>query len=551
VRGVLLSCLLPILLLVLAASCALRTQGVYQSDTGPEDPPAEDGTVHPDEDGVDEGDEPPDEPVDPPSDDPPPEDDGAAEPDGEADAPEEEEEIEVCIDLDGDLLGEGCPAGPDCDDTIRHCGADCSDGNANGLPDCAETTWLRTINHGTYYEAAHAALATPDDGVLLAGMSSADFWTLRLDGGGEVLWQSYLRGAFVNVARSLVPVIPGDHVILAGYTSSYGMGGYDLWLVELDAGGVAVRQGTVGGSGDDFALSACNTSDGMMAVTGSTTTGATTMSPDVLLIKLQTTGTLQWQAALGGSYTDEGRSIIETSDGSYVVAGMTGTAGLSSKALIVKLDRTGTVVWQKAFGSGTVQAEASDVVESADGNLVVAGFVEELLDRQVLVMKLDGSGGVLWTRSIGTVAPEEGFALHACADGGVLVAGKIEETFDGSMLLFKMDADGVILWQKVIDIAGSVDAAYALEELPSGDIIVAGGGGETENSDLVVARLLADGRFMGTCPEVTDGAAAASDAVLTAANPALTLRVTMLSAMATIQSAEAHLFTNSRLCPPP
>jgi hypothetical protein len=546
-RGVLLSCLLPILL---AASCALRTQGVYQADTSSEDPPAEEeDTAASDDPMIEEGEEAPEESVDVPLDDPP-EDDGAGEPDGDADALEEEEEIEVCIDLDGDLLGEGCPAGPDCDDTIRHCGADCSDGNANGLPDCAETTWLRTIDHGTYYEAAHAALATPDDGVLLTGMSSADFWTLRLDGGGEVLWQNYLRGSWTNIVRGLVP-LSGDHIMLAGYTSSYGLGGYDLWIVELDGGGVPVRQGTFGGAGDDFALSVCRTSDGMMAITGSTTTGTITMAPDVLLIKLQTSGTLQWQAALGGSLSDEGRCIIEASDGSFVVAGMTGTPVTAPSALVAKIDSRGLLVWQKSFGNGTVLAEASAVVESADGNLVVAGFVEEMMNRQVLVMKLDGSGAVLWARSVGTAAPDEGFALHPCADGGVLVAGKIEETFDGSMLLFKMDADGLLLWQKVVDITASVDAAYALEELPSGDIVVAGGGGETEDSDLVVARLLADGRFTGTCTEVMDGRAAAADTVLASDDPALTLRTTTLSTVATAQLPEAPAFTNDRLCPTP
>ncbi|MBK5286119.1 MAG: hypothetical protein JJE25_12025, partial [Bacteroidia bacterium] len=143
-------------------------------------------------------------------------------------------------------------------------------------------------------------------------------------------------------------------------------------------------QKCLGGTGDDRANSIQQTSDGGYIVAGSALSNDGDVTGqhgygDYWVVKLDSFGTLQWQKCLGGDTMDYASSIIQTSDGGYIVAGhtrsnngdVTGNHG-SMDYWIVKLNSTGNLQWQKCFG-GTSDDRASCIRQTNDGGYIVAG----------------------------------------------------------------------------------------------------------------------------------------------------------------------------------
>ena len=160
--------------------------------------------------------------------------------------------------------------------------------------------------------------------------------------------------------------------IIAGYTSSYGAGGYDLWLVKTDASGTENWNKTFGGTSHDLGNSVQQTSDGGYVITGETDSyGAG--SRDLWLVKIDASGTENWNKTFGGTGGDFGYSVQQTSDGGYVIAGQTNSYGAGSFYIwLVKTDASGTENWNKIFG-GTGWDDASSVQQTSDGGYVITG----------------------------------------------------------------------------------------------------------------------------------------------------------------------------------
>jgi hypothetical protein len=147
-----------------------------------------------------------------------------------------------------------------------------------------------------------------------------------------------------------------------------------LWLLGAASAGaqVASWSRTYGGTSWDEALVIAPTSDGGYVVAGMTRSfGAG--SYDVWVLKLDGSGNVQWQKTYGGTNDDWAHAIVPTSDGGYVVAGKTNSFGAGSNDFwVLKLDGSGNVVWQKTYG-GTYGDWAHAIAPTSDGGYVVAG----------------------------------------------------------------------------------------------------------------------------------------------------------------------------------
>src|SRR6266542_835053 len=159
---------------------------------------------------------------------------------------------------------------------------------------------------------------------------------------------------------------------------------YNYLVVKLNSRGIIQWQKCLGGSNEDYAYSVQQTADGGYIVAGysSSNDGDVTNnhgSVDYWVVKLDSLGTIQWQKCLGGSRDEEGYSIQQTADGGYIVAGSTGSKDGDvtnnhgkTDYWIVKLDSTGIIQWQKCLG-GTHDDEALSIQQTADGGYIVAG----------------------------------------------------------------------------------------------------------------------------------------------------------------------------------
>ena len=277
-------------------------------------------------------------------------------------------------------------------------------------------------------------------------------------------WARAYGGSSADQANSIQQTPDGGYIV-AGWTSSFGAGGTDAWVLKLDASGTVVWQKTYGGSGDDFAKSIRQTPDGGYIVAGWTTSfGAG--SNDAWVLKLDSSGGVVWQKTYGDSMTDFADYAEQTTDGGYIVA------ACKNASWILKLDANGAIIWQKTFNGNNC---ASVIQQTADGNYIAAGNNYGAGGDDVWLLKLDPNGTVIWQKSYGGSSSDWGYAFQQTTDGGYIIAGRTFSFGAGNddALVLKLDANGAIVWQKTY---GGVDYdhANAIGQTSDGGYIVAG-----------------------------------------------------------------------------
>jgi predicted secreted protein len=234
-------------------------------------------------------------------------------------------------------------------------------------------TWDKTFG-GLVNEAASSVQQTSDGGYIIAGWTSSwpDVWLIKTDSSGNATWSKTFGGLVNDEATSVQQTSDGGYVI-AGLTESFGAGGWDVWLIKTDSSGNATWDKTFGGSNNDVATSVQQTSDGGYIIAGSTLSfGAG--GEDVWLIKTDSSGDETWDKTFGGSDNDHAASVQQTSDGGYIIAGSTLSFGAGGDNVwLIKTDSSGTATWYKTLG-GSGTDFATSVRQTSDGGYIIAGL---------------------------------------------------------------------------------------------------------------------------------------------------------------------------------
>jgi len=165
-------------------------------------------------------------------------------------------------------------------------------------------------------------------------------------------------------------------------TGSFGFGEQDAYILKLNLKGEAEWQKTFGGKGDDEAKSIQQTTDGGYVVAGWTKSFGSAWWKDVYILKLNSKGEVEWQKTFGGEYDDLANSIQQTTDGGYIVSGYN-----SGNVYILKLNAKGDLEWGKTFDSGYM---ANSIQQTTDGGYIVAGYK----GGGIYILKLDSKGEV-------------------------------------------------------------------------------------------------------------------------------------------------------------
>ncbi|HAD12584.1 MAG TPA: secretion protein, partial [Saprospirales bacterium] len=260
--------------------------------------------------------------------------------------------------------------------------------------------WQKCLG-GSDNDEAWDVVQSPDGGFVVVGTSSSsdgdlsvnygsdDVWVVKLDAAGSLLWQRSFGGSESDEGRVISNTDDGGFII-AGRTSSVDghitqtQGGMDFWVVKLNFEGKKEWDKNFGGTGIDFADDVHQTKDGGFIITGVTRSnnGHATGSHglyDVLVVKTDKDGEVEWTKVLGGSNDDYGRSIIQTQDDGYAVCGQVqssdgdaiGNDG-GADAWVVKLSPSGELQWQKSMG-GTQDEHFYTLAETPEGALILAG----------------------------------------------------------------------------------------------------------------------------------------------------------------------------------
>jgi uncharacterized delta-60 repeat protein len=329
---------------------------------------------------------------------------------------------------------------------------------------------------GPGVEIGRSLIKTSDGGYAIAGTySHVDVYVVKLDANGNLQWTKTIGGKDFEDGYSLIQTSDGGYAI-AGYTQSFGAGGEDVYVVKLDAKGNLQWTKTIGGPKDDWSSSLIQTSDGGYAIAGSTKSfGAGGL--DVYVVKLNANGNLQWTRTIGGPESEGGFSLIQTSDGGYAIAGYTYSFGAGDRDVyVVKLDANGNLLWTKTIG-GKKEDVGTSLIQTSDGGYVIAGSTSSFGagSGDVYVVKLDAKGNLQWTKTIGGPESEGGHSLIQTSDGGYAIAGSTKSfgAGDYDVYVVKLDAHGNLQWTRTIG-GESWDEGNSLIQTSDGSYVIAG-----------------------------------------------------------------------------
>jgi len=235
--------------------------------------------------------------------------------------------------------------------------------------------WNRTYGkEGSGGDLANSLVQTSDGGYALAGITdcfgSYDFYLVRIDVAGNLLWNQTFGGSKIDQASAIVQTSDGGFA-LAGYTQSFSNEYYDFWLIKTDSFGNMEWNKTYDQEGMSYPSSLIKTSDGGFALGGEAFSEDGQF--DFGMVKTDRDGNVEWTKTYGGEKWDQASSLIETSDGGFALAGITNSYGSGDYDFwILKTDRAGNLLWNQTFG-GSENDRANSLVESSDGEFVIAG----------------------------------------------------------------------------------------------------------------------------------------------------------------------------------
>ncbi len=385
--------------------------------------------------------------------------------------------------------------------------------------------WVTTIG-GSSTEGGTSIISTPDGGYIVTGSTGSvdgdfkgmrkgltDVLVIKYDSKGEIQWKRTFGGSGIQGGYSITRTTDGGYV-LTGFTTSndgdfkgMGKGQSDIFVIKVDSKGNVLWKKLFGGTGNESGSSITTTSDGGVVLTGLGDSndgdfeGMNKGVEDIIVLKLDPSGVLQWKKTIGGSDTEGGSSVTRTSDGGFVLSGFFMSNDVdfirSNKGIydvfVIKLNEVGHVVWSKSFG-GSGFEQSMSMTTTPDGGCILTGrtnsedgdFKElnKVWKRggDVFVIKLNSSGDLQWKNTYGGSQRDDGNSITTSPDGGFIMSGlttskdgDINGTYNGQedIWVIKLNERGLVEWEKTFG-GKLTDMCLSVSSFPDGGCVLTG-----------------------------------------------------------------------------
>lgn len=377
---------------------------------------------------------------------------------------------------------------------------------------------------GGTMDRLNSAKQTSDGGYIAVGMSQSsasgdvtgtnhgkhDAWIIKYNAYGKIEWQRLYGGNEYEEAYSVIQTSDGGYLV-SGHSNSSANGDvtgtshgqYDFWLLKLSATGNIQWQRLYGGAGNEMYASILEASDGGYILMGQSSysggTGDVTVSngnyaQDCWIVKINTTGNIQWQKLYGKTTSSSyAQSIQPTADGGYILSGMNYGPTNSLDFWIFKINATGVLQWERIYG-GTGHEEAQTAIQTSDGGYIVSGYSSNSTTsgdvtgtnngmQDIWILKLNAAGAIQWQRLYGGSKHDTCYSIVQNADGGYTLFGNTASSNSGTitatgnggsdLLIMKLNSSGAILSQQVY--GGSAgDVGKSISKTTDGGYIISG-----------------------------------------------------------------------------
>lgn len=346
--------------------------------------------------------------------------------------------------------------------------------------------WARTYG-GSGNELARMIRQTPDGGYIVAGHTEPidsgdmDSWVLKLDGTGAIEWQKSYGGSGADDDTWCIQPTVDHGYIMAGFTESFGAGWKDFWVLKLDGNGDVSWQRAYGGINHDRAFHIEQTADEGYVVAGYTESFGAGQR-DYWVLKLDSSGGVLWEKTYGGIEDEEGRMIKEVLDDQglpdgYILSGFSMSfTPFNYKYWVLRLDGTGGVFWSKIYGGDNIEL-AGPVIQTEDGDFLVGGYTTSFgVDVWAMwLLKLDGFGNIVWERAYWGNSFDYVTSIDETSTGEYLVTGRTDSFGAGSFewWVLWLDRAGNIIRERTYG-GTDKDTGYSIQQIEGGGVITAG-----------------------------------------------------------------------------
>ena len=348
--------------------------------------------------------------------------------------------------------------------------------------------WQKVLG-GTGYDKGLSIIKTLDEGYIVAGFTTSDnngdvvgnhglfdCWIIKLSQSGNISWKKTIGGTSNDLALSIIEAFDGGYVLVGRTSSNDGdIIGYEdsiynhILVVKLSSIGNIEWLKKIGGNYNNTADSICQTLDGGLIVTGVIDAISNLGSfRDLLVLKLNNSGDIEWQQTFGGSADEFNRSVASTPDGGCIILGgtistdgdVTNNNG-SYDFWVIKLNNLGNIEWQKTYGGSDFDFPKS-IIKTSDGGYIVAGSTDsddgDITEYRgwtdAWVVKLDNIGNIEWQKTYGGNVTDNINSIYQTNDNGYILAGLSNSTDLGiinsnyrSGWILKLSPFGVVEWQ--------------------------------------------------------------------------------------------------------
>ena len=298
----------------------------------------------------------------------------------------------------------------------------------------------------------------------------------------DTLWTKTFGGDMPDYAISVQQTLDGGFITLCK-TSSFGSGYTDIMIIKTDENGNEQWQQTFGGSETEYAGDIKQTTDGGYIIVGTTESYGSDYNK-IWLIKTDEFGNELWNQ-LYGDYDNRGKSVVQTSDGGYMIAGATWITGNNNyfDALLIKTDENGNEEWSQTYGN-SLWDEALHIEQNENDDYVICGLQGEA---QGWFFKTDSSGNLLWSQTYSVLGHTYISHFIKTNDQEYILVGTTYSA-ESDILVVKTDENGNEIWTQTIDLS-DYDESSSICEAGTDGYIIAG----TSYNEIVLINIDNDG----------------------------------------------------------
>jgi len=257
----------------------------------------------------------------------------------------------------------------------------------------------------------------------------------------DTLWSRTYGGDIGDFGYSIQQTSDGGYII-AGFTSSFGCYGFDVYLIKTDAYGDTIWTNTLGWSHSEGAEAVEQTPDGGYLISGYI--DVSKCEENIYLVKVDANGDSVWAKDYAFGDFDRGYSIKRIPDGGYIITGIA-----HYDTYLMKIDEYGDTLWVKFIG-GAPSDWGNSVELTSDRGFIVAGTMFRNYHHDMYVVKTDSIGEVQWTKYYGGSDDDQAYSIQQTSDGGYVITGYTLSygSGRGDIYLVKIDADGDTIWTR-------------------------------------------------------------------------------------------------------